>query len=45
VAVPDETPLTIPDEELTVATDVLLELQLPPDIVDVNVVVPPTQIL
>jgi hypothetical protein len=42
-AVPIPTPVTTPDE-LTVAMEELLLLQTPPLTLDVNVVVPPTQI-
>jgi hypothetical protein len=44
VAVPAATPVTTPVEALTVAIDVAELLQAPPETVEVNVVVPPTQI-
>ena len=44
IAVPAVTPLTTPVEAFTVAILVELLDQLPPDTVEVNVVVPPTQI-
>ena len=44
IAVPAVTPLTTPVEAFTVAIPVALLDQLPPDTVEVNVVVPPTQI-
>jgi hypothetical protein len=44
IAVPAATPLTTPVEAFTVAIPVALLDQLPPDTVEVNVVVPPTQI-
>ena len=43
-AVPAATPFTTPVEAFTVAIPVALLDQLPPDTVEVNVVVPPTQI-
>ena len=43
IAVPAVTPLTTPVEAFTVAIPVALLDQLPPDTVEVNVVVPPTQ--
>ena len=45
VHVPAETPVTIPVEEPTVATAVLLLLQTPPAVESVSVRVPPTQAL
>ena len=43
MAVPAETPVTSPVEALIVATPVALLVQLPPEAVDVKVVVPATQ--
>jgi len=43
VAVPADTPVTSPVEALIVATPVALLVQLPPETVDVKVVVPATQ--
>ena len=43
VAVPAETPVISPVEALMVATPVALLVQLPPETVDVKVVVPATQ--
>jgi len=43
VAVPADTPVTSPVEALMVATPVALLVQLPPETVDVKVVVPATQ--
>ena len=43
VAVPADTPVTSPVEALMVATPVALLVQLPPEAVDVKVVVPATQ--
>ena len=43
MAVPAETPVTSPVEALIVATPVALLVQLPPETVDVKVVVPATQ--
>ena len=45
VAVPAATPLIAPVDELIVAILVLLELQLPPVCVELNVLDPPTHIL
>ncbi len=42
-AVPTATPVTIPEDEPIVATEVLPLVQLPPDAVSFNVVVVPTQ--
>jgi hypothetical protein len=44
VTVPEETPVTIPVEEPTVATAVLLLIQVPPNVVSLNVAVDPEQI-
>ena len=44
VAVPADTPVTTPVVAFTVATAVLLLLQLPPDTVELKVLVPATQI-
>ena len=43
MAVPADTPVTTPVEALIVATPVELLVQLPPETVDVKVVVPATQ--
>jgi hypothetical protein len=43
VAVPADTPVTTPVEALIVATPVAPLVQLPPEAVDVKVVVPATQ--
>jgi hypothetical protein len=40
---PADTPLTIPVVSPTVATDILLLVQLPPDVVLVSVIDEPTQ--
>ena len=42
---PDETPVTMPVEELTVAIEVLLLVQWPPDVESDRAVVAPTQTL
>ncbi|MFM8658825.1 MAG: hypothetical protein ACKOCQ_02670 [Candidatus Nitrosotenuis sp.] len=44
VAVPAATPVTTPVDELTVAIEALLVVQAPPETVEVNVEVAPTQI-
>jgi hypothetical protein len=44
IAVPALSPITTPEELLTVATDKLELLQTPPEVVAVKLVVPPTQI-
>jgi len=44
VAVPAETPLIAPDDELTVATPVAFELHVPPETVELKVVEPLAQI-
>ena len=44
VAVPAETPVTIPVEAFTVAMTGVFELQVPPVVVDVKADVSPTQI-
>ena len=45
VLVPGEIPMTIPDDEPTVATALLLLLQCPPEVVSDNVLEEPTQTL
>ncbi len=45
MAVPDETPVTMPDEETTVATDVVEDAHVPPVTVLVSVDVLPMQAL
>ena len=45
VAVPADTALTTPVLALTVATAVLLDVYIPPDVAEVNVVVAPAHIV
>ena len=45
VTVPAATPVTTPEDALTVATPVLELVQLPPETVELNVEVEPTQTL
>ena len=43
MAVPDDTPVTIPVDEPTVATDPLLLLHAPPEVVSFKFIAAPTQ--